>query len=195
MPVMSGKNSADELIAAVKRGDDDAFTRLCVRYATLLDSSSARYAQMGREYGELRDDFRQEASVALYRAAMSYDLSQSAVTFGLFAKTCIRNALVSQLRKLGARPQRSRRDAGVSEDGVEYAFGVENAVVSEDMHRVFLSRVEGVLSPFEAQVLIMSMEGKPPRCIANDLDATVKTVYNALFRARQKIRKDPYILS
>lgn len=192
MPAMAGNSSTDELyelIAAVRRGDDDAFTRLCDRYSALIGSSVSRYSRMGAEYGDLRDDFSQEATVALYRAAMSFDLSQSAVTFGLFAKTCIRNSLVSQLRKLGARPQKSRRDVGEPDEDVE------NTVISGEMRSLFLRRVEGVLSPFEAKVLIMSMEGKPPRHIAKELEATVKTVYNALFRAREKIRRDPDILS
>lgn len=186
---MARNDGTDELIAAVKRGDDDAFTRLCTRYSALIDSSAAKYARMGSEYGELREDFRQEASVALYRAAMSYDLTQKSVTFGLFAKTCIRNSLVSQLRKLGARPLRSRCNVDTAEENVE------NAVVSDEMRRLFLQRVDGVLSSFEAKVLVMSMEGTPPRHIAKALGAEVKTVYNALFRAREKIREDPGILS
>lgn len=186
---MARNDSTEELIAAVKRGDDDAFTMLCTRYSALLASSADKYARMGSEYGELRDDFRQEASVALYRAAMSYDLTQSSVTFGLYAKTCIRNSLVSQLRRLRARPLKSR--SGVDGSGAE----VEGAVVSDEMRRLFLQRVEGVLSPFEAKVLVMSMEGAPPRYIAEAFEAPVKTVYNALFRARNKLREDPGILS
>ncbi len=186
---MARSYGTDELIVAVKRGDDDAFARLCTKYCALLDSSAAKYARMGSEYGELRDDFRQEASVALYRAAMSYDLSQKAVTFGLYAKTCIRNSLVSQLRKLGARPLRSRYNVDPAQDNVE------NSVVSDEMRYLFLQRVEGVLSEFEARVLIMSLEGTAPRYIAKTLGTEVKTVYNALFRAREKIREDPGILS
>lgn len=186
---MAGNDGTDDLIAAVKRGDDDAFTRLCARYSALIDSSAEKYARLGREYGELNDDFRQEASVALYRAAMSYDLTQKSVTFGLYAKTCIRNSLISQLRKLGSRPLRSRR----SHESVEE--NVENAVVSEETLRLFVHRVEGVLSPLEAQVLLMSLEGAPPRYISKALGADVKAVYNALFRAREKLREDPGILS
>lgn len=120
---------------------------------------------------------------------MSYDLTQNSVTFGLYAKTCIRNSLVSQLRKLGARPLSSRRSSDATEENVE------NTVVSEEMRRLFVQRVEGVLSAFEAKVLVMSMEGVPPRYIAKTLGAEVKAVYNALFRAREKLREDPGILS
>lgn len=186
---MARNDSTDELILAVKRGDDDAFSALCTRYGALLDSLAAKYSHMGKEYGQLRDDFRQEASVALYRAAMSYDLSQKAVTFGLYAKTCIRNSLVSQLRKLGARPMRSRYNFDAAESSVE------SSVVSDEMRQLFLRRVEGVLSEFEAKVLIMSLEGTAPRHIAHILGTQVKTVYNALFRARKKIREDVGILS
>ncbi len=122
--------------------------------------------------------------MALYRAAMSYDLEQSDVTFGLFAKTCIRNALISQLRKLGARARGVAREAEIAESSAE------QAVVTEETRRLYMRRIEGVLSPFEARVIMMTVEGQRPRQIAESLGTSAKAVSNALFRARTKLRGD-----
>lgn len=179
--------SADvrELIERIRNGDDDAFTELSSDYKTLIGSSAANYARRGAEYGALEEDFRQEASMALYRAALRYDLDQSGVTFGLYAKTCIRNALISQLRKLGARSRKVAREAARVEDSAE------QAVITEEMRAMYMRRIEGVLSPFEGEALMMAMEGHRPRAIARSLGSSAKAVSNALYRARTKLRDDP----
>lgn len=173
------------LIERVRSGDDDSFTELCGAYAKLLDSSSAYYAKRGEEYGAFGEDFRQEASMALYRAALSYDLGQDAVTFGLYAKRCIRNALISQLRKLGSRARSAAKEDGRSEDNVE------QAVITEEMRQMYMRRIDGVLSPLEARCIMMSIEGLRPRQIAKETGVSAKTVSNALFRARTKLREEP----
>ena len=182
---MKMPGDARELIARIRDGDDDAFTELCSAYASLLDSSSAFYARQGAEYGTLADDFRQEASMALYRAAMSYDLTQNEVTFGLYAKRCVRNALVSQLRKLRSRARSAAKAAERTADSAE------QTVITEEMRRLYMERIDGVLSPFEARVMIMAMEGERPRHIAVSLKTSARSVSNALFRARKKLREDP----
>ena len=184
---MNDPDDVNALISRAKAGDDDAFSDLCVRYSKLIETAASRYALMGSEYGDLADDFRQEATFALFRAVKSFDLEQSEVTFGLYAKTCVRNALISQLRKLSAKA----RPGAV---GRETSGGdVESQVISEEMLGEFMSRVEGVLTPIEGKVLAMSMCGLRPRKIAERIGSTPKAVSNALYRARSKLRKNPDI--
>ena len=175
-------DGVNELIGRVRNGDDAAFTELCGRYAHLLDSSASRYANAGREYGDLRDDLRQEAAMALYRAAMTYDVEQTAVTFGLYAKTCIRNALVSELRVLGKNARRREKDEAALEESAEHV------VVTEEMRELLLRRARDLLSPFELEVMMLALDGMRPRHIAGQLETSAKSVSNALFRAREKMR-------
>ena len=197
---MKNNDDLETLINRVRSGDDDAFAELCKKYETLVSSCAKKHAQMGSEYGSVRDmtdDFRQEASLALLRAANTFRLDQSKVTFGLYAKRCIENALVSQLRKLSAKGRRSKKsrspdsaENGGNGDGSE----IEAAVISEDEKRRFTEKVGAILTPLEASSLLMSMEGLRPRKIAVELGTTPRVVSNALFRARSKIRKRPDIL-
>ncbi|MBO7342170.1 MAG: hypothetical protein J6U87_05770, partial [Clostridia bacterium] len=67
-------------------------------YEPLVEAEVARYA-VGLSHAD-REDLHRAALVSLYRAALKFDASQQAVEFGLFAKTCITNALISELRVL-----------------------------------------------------------------------------------------------
>ena len=182
---MAENDDLKKLILRARAGDDEAFTDLCARYSKLIASSAARYARMGSDYGDLTDDFRQEASLALFRAAKTFDIEQSGVTFGRYGEAWVRNALISQLRKLSSRP---RAGAGAKEP----SWGdVEGEVISAEMKQSFLKNLKGVLTPFEEAVLTMSMDGLRPRYIASELGTTPRSVSNALYRARIKARKDP----
>ena len=95
-----------ELLRLVREGREDAFDTLAREYRKLIESTARRavrsVAESGFPEGELTlDDLRQEARLAFYRAAMSYDADGvgKEVTFGLYAKVCMRNAMISELRR------------------------------------------------------------------------------------------------
>lgn len=171
------------LIERVRSGDEDAFADLCEMYSVMLNSVSVSFARLGEEYGDIFDDLRQDASMALYRAALSYRLDQSAVTFGLYAKICVRNAMRSQLRKLRSRRRSAARERARAQESPE------QTVITDETRRMYHELIDEVLSPFEAQVLIMTMDGLRPRKIAKELGSNAKSVSNALFRARTKLKE------
>ena len=90
--------SLQELLHAVCEGDQDAFEVLLVQYRPLIDRSVSRFG--GKLYSEeSREDMRQEAMAAFYDAIRSYRTDQEKVEFGLYAKVCIGNRLISHLRR------------------------------------------------------------------------------------------------
>ena len=89
-----------ELILSVQGGKEAAFSELCEQYAPLIDSMVGRYGSRLKDPGESKEDLRQEAILSFYRAIMTYDIAQTKVTFGLYAKICMRNRMVSLLRKI-----------------------------------------------------------------------------------------------
>ena len=94
-----------DTILAAQRGDETAFAALCRIYAPLILSMADRFGSADGMETVDREDLRQEATVAFYRALRSYDADQSSVSFGLYAKICIRNRMISLLRR-----QRSRKN-------------------------------------------------------------------------------------
>ncbi|MBQ9716435.1 MAG: hypothetical protein IJV76_00420, partial [Clostridia bacterium] len=103
------ENELRELLAGVQREDESAFERLAELYNSLTESAVHRFAPSFGISGDSgrgdnvydMDDLRQYAAMALYRAAAAYrpDDEGQKVSFGLYAKVCIRNAMISELRK------------------------------------------------------------------------------------------------
>ena len=89
-------NSSDviSLIFRVRAGDDDAFDLLLETYKPLIEASVMRVLEK-EAYSLYADDFKQEATVVFYNAILTYDVEQHEVEFGLYAKICISNALIS----------------------------------------------------------------------------------------------------
>lgn len=125
-----------------------------------------------------------KAYLALYRAAVTYDTDQTDVTFGLYAKTCIRNALISLLRKFRRAPKlvSDKRTPAALSDPL-------SGIISDENAEALLKKLSGVLSDYEYKMLMLYADGKTPRRIAQETGQSAKSVSNALFRARTKLKE------
>ena len=72
-----------ELILRCRANDDDAFSALVGLYTPMINGTVSSLSLSVSEYFS-------EACIALYKAVMSYDLSQNEVTFGLYASICVK---------------------------------------------------------------------------------------------------------
>lgn len=168
------------LILASREGDEVAFSELSKIYAPLIESMTERYFRSKNGYVSDKDDLRQEATVAFYRAVMTYDLSQNEVSFGLYAKVCIRNRLVSLLRRL-------KRDA--LQKKTEYRNTHTSRLDSLSYDREGMELVANrLLSKKEKIIFSLYADGKSYKEISSQLKITEKSVDNALFRAKTKLR-------
>lgn len=177
----------NELLHAAADGDESAFTRLTELYDPLIRSMSARYAPHGSDETDSvlsEQDLAQEARLALFRAASTYDRAQNGVSFGLYAKICIRNALVSARRKAAAA-KRARIAAESPSPGRKHpsaelsAFGSMN-VLSE--------KIGSVLSPYEKRIFDLYISGRSVKSISESVGRSEKSVSNAVYRIRVKIK-------
>ncbi len=173
-----------ELIALIREGEQAAFVRLLADYEPLVEAEVARHA-VGLSH-EDREDLRQIALVALYRAALGFDLSQSEVEFGLYAKICMANALVSQLRVL----QRRKVETPLA-DTLSCALVDDPAarVMEEEALATLHKRIRAVLSPYELRVWTLYVAGYRSGEIAHQLEKDTHSVENAVYRIRQKLRR------
>lgn len=170
----------NETVSLAASGDEAAFGELCEKYAPLIQSMSKKYA--GMVDGAEEKDLSQEAVLALYRAVCTYVPGNGQVSFGLYSKICIRNALVSELRRL----KRKRSDVG--SDGIsDYPDGiVRDADTAGDSFVYNIDR--DLLSRYELTVLDMYISGAKVREIARSLGRDTKSVSNAIFRIKTKLR-------
>ena len=171
-------------IRAIREGDQKAFGELLSEYTPLLLSEVLRHGASLSEQDQ--EDLRQIASVALYRAALAFDLEQSEVAFGLYAKICISNALVSQLRVIRRRvPEISTEMvAPVQEPSEDPA----RRVMEQEAYALLYARIRSLLSPYENRVWSLFVAGRSTKEIATLLEKDAHSIENAVYRIRQKLR-------
>lgn len=182
------------LLCAVRAGDQYAFSRLYAQYLPLIGQLVSRLMP-GNARREDAEDFRQEAALALYQAALSFRLDQNQVEFGLFAKICISNRLIDRLRIL----DRYVKNEVFSEDGmaagVLLAAAAESTaddpavqLIDEEAAAALIARIDGCLSSYEKRVFRLYLSGYSAREIAEMVDRDEKSVSNAVFRIRRKLK-------
>lgn len=175
------------LITAVRQGDDDACAELIRMYAPLIGGivrSTTLCLPASSKIDE--DELRQEAAIKLYQSALNYD-PESEVSFGLYAKLCIKNRMISILR--GQRSESEKSTVELSDD-LPGADGDPSELLLREEHETELERrIKKILSPLEFDVFNLYIEGIGPTEIAAALSVSVKTAENAIYRLRTKIQK------
>ena len=181
----------ESLIDRIKHGDDGAFIKLAEEYAGVTEGAVRRFlpsfdinAGDNPVYGI--DDLRQCAALALYKAVQTYDPECGKdISFGLYAKICINNALISILRKYKSEQRRQKRAREkaekVSNDPLYELINAEN---ENELYSV----IRAELSDFEKEVFDLYIVGKSAREIAERLGREEKSVSNALYRMKVKIK-------
>ena len=163
--------------------DMPSFAELLEMYRPLIESLASKYSFC--ESGET-DDLIQEAQIALFGAFESFDPTQKDVTFGLYAKICIRNRLISFLRKNQRHSLISIED---SADDVMVDASPEERLIEKEEYQRLLYDINRVLSPLERDVLRLYLEEKPYKAVAIELKISEKSVDNAVCRIKKKILK------
>ena len=165
------------LIRSYKDGDESAFDCLVHIYSPLIDRLSPYYE---------KEDVRQYALIAFSKAALTYNSDRDKVTFGLYAKVCIGNALISKLRfarkhHVEVLPIEGIFDMADPDDISEDIIDRENVGKLHELIKI-------TLSEFENKVFRLYAGGYSSSEIADRLGKTEKSVDNAIFRARKKLK-------
>ncbi len=183
------KNSCDikGLILAVRNGDQEAFVTLLERYSPLIDSSVNRFS-MDESFSLYREDLRQEASLVFYNSILAYDLEQTEVEFGLFAKICIHNALVSQLRALKKRCEEPTEEIPENLSLIQGTDDPSVRILEQERIKSLYSVIRKNLSDFEYKVWQLYISGRSAAEVAIILSSSEKSITNAIYRIRKKLR-------
>ena len=176
------------MVADVQSGDRSAFSALLSMYRPLLHARISRFLPSDTE----RDELYQDASLALYRAALRYRDGMG-VTFGAYARVCVDNALISAYRKARADSGLCSLDAlrEAGDEPLAFEGEVADPALSliareeaSDLYRAALS----CLSRYEAQVFLSYIRGYASHEIAPAVGRSEKSVANAISRALSKLR-------
>ena len=184
---MENKERDLAYITAIQEQDASAFEGLLVAYMPLLASLSTSVSDIS--HADLREVMT-EAQYALYCAALSFDTKQENLTFGLYAKICVRNRLNTLFLRRKDEAPLSLDELYMS--GIEEGFATVDtpteAVVNADDLRQLYGRIKQVLSPYEMSVFRLWIEEYSASEIAAQLGRDEKSVANAISRSLTKLR-------
>ena len=168
-----------DLIVLCREHDDGAFVELVRRYTPMMRSVTQGFSDVRMDSEELYH----EACVALHQAAMRYDLSQSDVTFGLYARICINHRMVDIARA-------AKRVSVEIEDDEQTAAeeSVESDILFKEMYDSIMESARSVLSEYEYKVLILHIQGYKTAEISRALGRPAKSVDNAKSRLFRRLR-------
>lgn len=191
MNLGSEKQLVCELIKKVKSSNDEesqrAFEALLDRYEPLIKASVSRISEddLARPFF---DDLRQEATLVFFNAILTYDTEQTEVEFGLYAKICISNALISQLRSLKKRATEPLPDKESDDLFVHGSEDPSENILEQERLKVLYSVIRKNLSAFEYRVWQYYISGRTAREIGILVGKDEKSIANAIYRIRKKLR-------
>ena len=169
------------LLSKTKAGEESAFFEIAEQYKPLIDSCVCYFS------GKFpQDELEQEALIALYRAACTYDSSISKVSFGLYAKICINNSLISLLRSI-KKGDMSIEDVTLESDDLSSNDPSIDYINKESFSKLD-KIVKSLLSDYEYAVFRLYIEGYRVKEISIKLNKTEKSVAGAIMRLRIKLR-------
>lgn len=166
-----------DLVAASRAGDSEAFGTLVEMYQPLLRSLCENSPESEQ------DDAMQEAIIALFAAVRSYDFEKKGVTFGLYAKICVKNRLISHHRRI------SQTVVDEFSEPLPEMQDPEQEAIANESYRELLLLIDRTLTPFELSVFKPYVLGKSMQEIAAMLGTNAKAVDNAVCRIKKKIKK------
>ena len=188
MNVKKSKKDVRALILDVRGGDQNAFDTLLDQYRPLIDASVARFSS-DESFSLYCEDLKQEASVVFYNSILAYDLEQNEVEFGLFAKICIYNALVSFLRAMKRRSAEPVAEIPQNLITVQDFEDPSARMLEQERLKSLYAVIRKNLSELEYKVWQLYISGRSASEIATLLSTNDKSINNAIYRIRKKLRE------
>lgn len=175
------------LLLLAKSGDQEAFAALLSRYTPLLEARLHR-VRTGNMTEQDMEDLRQEAYLSLYRALMHYDIEQEEVEFGLYAKICIDNGLYSAMRSMKHLKVAPVLPLDEVEEAEDTRPDPSEQLIEQEKFNALYGVIEAALSPLENRIWRLYIMGHPAASIAQTVGKDEKSVHNAIYRIRKKLR-------
>ena len=179
-----------ELVLQAQAGSREAYLSLLAKYRPLLESSVARFGSAEMTDQE-RADMQEEAERVFLGAVSTFDAEQDGVDLGLYAKICLRNGLISEwrhlmaLRRMAALPLGEELTGNVSDPDPDPA----RQMMEDERFGQLCRTVRGYLSPYENRVWWQYVTGVSVSDIAGELGKDERSVHNAIYRIRKKLRE------
>ena len=170
------------LLLEAASGNEKAFNKLAAAYAPMLKYSVGTVSYGLSEQDE--EELYQEALLAFHRAVVKFDPLYEKVTFGLFAKICVHNALVSEVKRI-------KKPAPVTIVPIESGPDSDLPFSPDDSGKEIeelRQLIRDSLSDYENRVFWSYYAGMSSSEIAEKTGKTPRSVDNAIYRVKRKLK-------
>ncbi len=173
------KNETDEaLVKRAQSGETAATEELLLRYKNAVRARARKFFFEGGE----TEDLVQEGMIGLYTAICAFDPTVGK-QFKNFAYLCVTRRIYDVLRAAG----RQIVPGDVDPDTVESGGSPEEFLIDDESTKEIRTKLMKVLSDFEFRVMTMYLDGMDYRQISAATGKEVKSIDNALTRAKRKL--------
>ena len=177
----------EALLHRITGEDDGAVAALILRYLPVVRRIASRFTAVGAEH----EDFVQEGLIGFLSAVRTYR-ADSACAFNTYARVCVVNRMKKAVHFMQTGKYALLSDAAdletVREKPADGSADPEQMVLERESFRHFSGQIGALLSGKERAVFLLYLEGYEPSQIAKRCRMEQKQVYNALGRARRKLR-------
>ena len=182
-----GKNIInDTILSSAQSGDNKQTEALIRQYRNVVEAIAAKYINSPLEY----DDIIQEGMIGLLGSVYGYDPDEG-VRFETFATVCISDRIKSAVRNQ-LRSKHMPLNGYVDIDDVEISDDMsdpQTMIIMQERFEDLSESIEKKLTDLEKDVLRLHIGGHNYSSIAEMLSISVKSVDNALQRARKKLKE------
>lgn len=191
-------NSEEAIIREAQKGDNQAVNLLIQRNMDIVYTKARYFFIKGLD----REDVIQEGLVGLYKAIRDYREDRSA-SFRGFAQLCIHRQLVSAIKRANRQKHIPLNSSTSIDRSIDFNEGsrsykeiipnsdknLEDKYIYKEQLKILFKVLDETLTNLEKEVFIQYLENKSYQEISKNLQVNIKTVDNALQRARKKIEK------
>lgn len=184
---MSKFSIEENLLDAARNGDNEAMNKLVEAFAPTVEGIAAAY--VGRS-PLTHGDLIQEGMIGLLSSVYSYS-SFGGAEFKTYSVKCISNRIINAVRNQ-LRNKHTPLNSYVLIDSVDLTDRQANPQTVVEMQETMNTihhKIKTELTDLEHDVLQLHISGHNYNSIAEILSVSVKTVDNALQRARKKLKE------
>ncbi|MBQ1566294.1 MAG: sigma-70 family RNA polymerase sigma factor [Erysipelotrichaceae bacterium] len=182
-------NNINTIIQRLKEGDKDAFEKLLSVHHNMIYKIINSIDRSLGDYIIDENDLYQEASLALYEAAESFEPDRE-VKFSTYAYVHIKNNLLNYVKKYRRRYRDDIYSFDVNPRSMDFqvADSTRNSY-NENQFREELEKFLGNLNEEDRMILLMRGSDYSYKEIAEKLNTSTKRVDNKLRVLKQRLKK------
>ena len=182
-------NNINIIIQRLKEGDNDAFEKLLSVHHNMIYKIINSIDRSLGDYIIDENDLYQEASLALYEAAESFEPDRE-VKFSTYAYVHIKNNLLNYVKKYRRRYRDDIYSFDVNPRSMDFqvADSTRNSY-NENQFREELEKFLGNLNEEDRMILLMRGSDYSYKEIAEKLNTSTKRVDNKLRVLKQRLKK------